>query len=454
MSFIRSWKFALLVLVALKQIVFITLIPVWEVPDEPAHVAYIQTLVDQRRWPIFSGQAMDVTSELQTSLQQNEATNPTRLGRHYPPNFLSTDVPVGKVPRNLAARNSPVYYWYESIPYLATSGATLETRVLVMRLWSSLLLLVTVWLVMKIAAHIFRNSWMTGASGFMAGFFPVASLLFSGVNPDAGLAMLATLAFWLMVKPVEPAHLWRRAIGLAVVVGLAASVKSPGWFLVVPLLGWWLQQRRATSSRRWLSLGVGGAAIVGLLGASWLVVQYFQTTSQVLTYSGLQQLPLSWKHVLNNALFERPVLVFTTWWGHIGWSGVSRYNFPWVYGLAGIITIVAALGVVIGLCRRHFRVTSEATLLFLGALSLEAMYQYLYWQAGLTNGARHFPTHGRYYLPLLAPISIFLIAGWAHLFQKHRRWGVGIVTGVVMMTTVAVAVQTWWLYASERAAGW
>lgn len=454
MRFIRSWKFAILVLVALKQIVFIMLIPVWEVPDEPAHVAYIQALVDQRRWPIFSGQGMDVTPELQASLQQNEATNPSRLGRHYPPNFLSTDVPAGNVSRNLAARNSPVYYWYESAPYLATSGAALETRVLAMRVWSSLLLLVTAWLVMKIAAHIFRNSWMTSASGLVAGFFPAASLLFSGVNPDAGLTMLATLAFWLMVKPVEPAHLWRRVVGLAIVVGLAASVKSPGWFLVLPLFGWWLQQRRLMPSRRWLSLGLVGTAIVGLVGASWLAMQYFQTTSQVLTFSGAQQFPLSWKLVLNNALFERPVLVFTTWWGQIGWSGVSRYNFPWVYALASIMTALAALGIVIGYCRRHFRVTSEAILLFLGALSLEGTYQYLYWQAGLTNGTHHFPTHGRYYLPLLAPISIFLIAGWAHLFQKHRRWGTAIVTGAVILTTVAVAVQAWGLYAPERAAGW
>ncbi len=454
MSFIRSWKFAILVLVALKQIVFISLIPVWEVPDEPAHVAYIQALVDQRRWPIFSGQGMDVTPELQTSLQQNEAANSTRLGRHYPPNFLSTDVPKGNVSRNLAARNSPAYYWYETLPYLATSGMPLENRVLVMRLWSSLLLIWAVWLVMRVAEHIFRNPWMTGTSGFVAGFFPVSSLLFSGVNPDAGLTALATLAFWLMVKPVEPENILRRVIGLAVVVGLAASVKSPGWFLVLPLLGWWLQQRRSMPNRRWFFLGLGGAGIVGLLGASWLVIQYFQTTSEVLTFSGAHQAPLSWKLVLNNALFERPVLVFTTWWGQIGWSGVSRYNFPWVYALASIVTTIAALGAVIGFCRKHFRFTSEAVLFFLGALSLEALYQYLYWQAGLTNGTRHFPTHGRYYLPLLAPVSMFLVFGWSDLFQKHRRWGAGIVTGAVMVTMVAVALQTWWLYAPERAAGW
>lgn len=460
MKMFNRWLVALLALVAIKQGIFISIIPTWQVPDEPAHVAYVQAIVDQGKFPIYSDQGMDVSRELQESLTAIEDTNPNRIGRHYPPGFLSVvndtnrQAADNKVPvRNLAARNSPLYYLYESLPYWVTRSWPLERRVDAMRIASAFLLLGVVWLAIKIAQVFSANRWFCLAVGFVVGFHPAASLLFTGVNPDAALTFVATWAFWLMVQPVAKDQIWRRGLWIAVTVALAASIKTPGWFLVAPALAWYLGQYTKTSRQQWWLLGGVSTMILLFVGAGWLLVQAEEATTGVVSFSATSRPPLSWQRVLENDLFQRPIIFWRTWWGHSGWSGVSRYNEPWVYLMMLVGTIVASMGMARTAWRRHW--TFPVVILITGCVALEIFYQVIYWQAGLVSGTSHFPIHGRYYLPLIVPVALFLVFGIGKIFPRRRSWiGYGIMIILMTITTTAMIGRVWELYRLERAAGW
>lgn len=457
------WVLILLISVAIKQAIFIFIIPAWQVPDEPAHVAYVQSLVEQGHLPVFSDQGMDMSREMFISMTAIEDANPLRIGRHYPPGFLSVphsgnrhlvddDAPV----RNLAARNSPAYYLYASLGYIATYQQDLETRLLAMRIVTSLLLLVTIWLAVRLAVNLGQPRWSALTIGAVVGWHPAMSAIFAGVNPDAALTLVSTWGFYLMLSPMT-GSMKKRLLMLALSVGLAASIKPAGWFLIAPAILWLFYSYRVLDRARWWKLALLGTAIIAVVGGGWLATQSWRSSSRVLAIAPNESLGLSPKVILNNDIFERPAIAFRTWWGHLGWSGVSGYTFEWVYAGALIITLLAGIGSVVWLIRRarhndHWRTIIIAAV---GILSLEGLYQYLYWQAGLREGMTHFPVHGRYYLPLIVPLALWLAVGLRQCLPSRARWTASVaLIGFSGAATIALIFRAWSLYRFERLVGW
>lgn len=461
MKMMGRWLIALLLAVAIKQAVFIVVIPVWQVPDEPAHVAYVQSIIEHRRLPIFSDQGMDVSPELLTSMTAIEDANPARLGRHYPPGFLSTGsmsqramVDGSAAVRNLAARNSPIYYAYAGVPYLAAYQQSLEDRVMAMRAATALLLLVTVWLAVQLAYVVFRSTGAALAVGAVVGWHPAMSAIFAGVNPDAGLILVSTWCLYLLLSPVT-GSVSKRLLLIMLTVGLAIAIKPAGVFLAVPA-GWWAwRQYRNLVLPRWPSMLVGGLLAI-VVGGGWLALQSWRSPTDVVTGPALGLAGLPWPTILNNDIFERPAIIFRTLLGHLGWSGVSVYAPEWVYRVVLAMYCAAVAGSIIWLVRNKKSSNAWVTigLLGLGVLALELFYQYLYWSAGLRSGATHFPVHGRYYLPLIGGLALWLVGGLRHLLPGKYWWLANVlIVGSTVVATGALFVRAWTTYRFERLAG-
>lgn len=443
------WALVVLAAVTVKQLIFVWVIPPWQVPDEPAHVAYVQTLVEDKRWPVFSTERMDVSKEMLTSLTRIENLNPQRIGRHYPPGFLDHPsqggdrvVRPGEAARNLAARNSPLYYSYVATGYLLAGAGDLETRVLTMRFFSAVLVLVVVWLAMAIARTFSNHRFLYLSIGVIVGFHPAISLIFAGVNPDTLLTLAATWALWLMVtKPTG--SIVRRGLLIALSVGIAASIKPPGWFLILPAGVWISRQWSRLSRPMFWRLTILGALIIGFFGAGWLIIQSTQSTTDVVQVQANNAQPLSWERVLQNDLFERPTIVWRTFWGHVGWSGVSKYAPEWFYVTTIIIHIAAWVGAVRGFTRSKSWRSWPVWIFISSAISLEGLYQWLYWQSGLTTGAHSFPVHGRYYLPLIVPVATLILFGLLELLPRRFHtiaagWVAALVVGSSIITLATV----------------
>ncbi len=103
--------------------------------------------------------------------------------------------------QNPASSNPPLYYLYESVPYLLASGGDIFDRLYVMRLWSVLLLLVTTAGAWLLAGELFgRNRLLQLVAAGFAGLQPMVTFVSSSVTPDALLFATWSVAFWLCAR--------------------------------------------------------------------------------------------------------------------------------------------------------------------------------------------------------------------------------------------------------------
>ena len=146
----------LLAATLLIGIVWTFVLPPFQAPDEPAHVAYVQSIAERGALPGAAGRPSASTEQLDGAAAANSdqtaairATKPTwssdayeRWRRHEAalPASARSD---GGGP-NFASSNPPLYYVWSVLPYWLASGGDLFARVSAMRIGSVVFLLVTV----------------------------------------------------------------------------------------------------------------------------------------------------------------------------------------------------------------------------------------------------------------------------------------------------------------------
>lgn len=451
----------LLIMVAIRQAFVIGLVPIWHVPDETAHVQYSQTIVEERRFPVFGLPDADFSAELVRSYRTGSAGDPrysqyVRFVNYRIRPELPARWSVGRQepPRNPAALYGPVYYLYESIPYALFYNAPLETRVHAMRAGSSLLLLGVVWLSYRIAFLIRPKrswAWLIAAA---VGFHPTIGYMMAGVNADNFL-MLATMASLYFAIRLVYHRQAKDLLWFGVGAGLAAMSKQPGWiFFPLVILAWWMN-RSAWSRRDWLQYG--GLAIVAtiIIGASWSIRGFFVNTTNaassdivpVITEFGRFTMP--W--ILKMDLTLRLPFVFISFWGFFGWIGAwSIYPMIVYKGLATlvVVTSVGLWKLIFSKGKQSIDALRERTII-LGALilmaELEAGYQWLWWSRAMHNNSLRFTAHGRYYLFLIFLYILVIFVGLERLVpSRHRRLVWILVAGlIIILGGVAIWPALW-----------
>ena len=118
--------------------------PPFQVPDEPAHVGYVQYLAETGRLPALT-LGVDFSDELERavwsvpfSTEGDPTWNPARSALIAE----MLDRPLGRVDpltAGYASGNPPLYYALLTLPYHATASATLLDRLIAMRLISALM---------------------------------------------------------------------------------------------------------------------------------------------------------------------------------------------------------------------------------------------------------------------------------------------------------------------------
>ena len=148
---------------------------------------------------------------------------------------------------NPASTNPPLYYLYESRARICVAkGGDIFDRLYLMRLWSALLLLVTVTGAWLLAGELFgRNRPLQLVAAAFAGLQPMVTFLSASVTPDALLFALWSLALWLGVRILKRGLTPAQGVALLAVVGLAIVTKASSYALLPAAL---------------LVLGIGAAA--------------------------------------------------------------------------------------------------------------------------------------------------------------------------------------------------
>jgi 4-amino-4-deoxy-L-arabinose transferase-like glycosyltransferase len=428
---------------------FIT--PPFQVPDEPAHFAYVQQLAQTGQLPSSSAEkySPEETAALQGLRQEEVKQSPQTLSISSPAQqralLRAISAPLGRSGpggAGVAASEPPLYYALETIPYALGAGGSLLDRLELMRLLSALMAGITAlftYLFVREALPGARWAWIVG--GLSVALVPLFGFTSGAVTPDAMLFAVSAALFYCLARAFRRSLTQKSAcaIGAVIAVGLLTKLNFVG-MLPGAVLGLVLLARAAsrTSGReayRWLTLGLAVAASPAVLFTLVNAISGHPTLNLVSAAGGvshhgsiLGEISYIWQFYLPRLpgmVHDFPGFSTTRgiWFdGYVGLYGWLDTAFPgWVYDAAlvpaALIAALCARALVVdraALAHRAGELLVYATI-GVGVLLLVGADSYL-----------DFPEHAAEYgqaryllamLPLLGVVLALAARG------AGRRWG-------------------------------
>jgi len=449
--------------------------PAFQVPDEVAHVAYVQSIGESGR-PPREPRSIVISPEQSAAMADagyGSTGAPTLHAAAWSP--LQQARLAADLRRPLSRRATiatgegepepPLYYTLESLPYRAAAGATLLDRLTAMRLLSAALAGITALLCFLFVRECLPGRpWAWTVGGLGVAFTPMLGFVSGGVNPDALLYALSAALFLCVARG------WRRSVtprlalatGALIAAGMLTKVNFVG---LVPgaLLGLTLAARRTTLAWDRRVAGLVGAALlpatalfalgVGVESLAWHRPFVLGRPASPDSHVGLwAHLGYIWQVFLPRLPFQ-PRTTLT----HPGYEQLFR-------------TFVGAFGSLVAWLPTRAYHVAEAVLALSGALALRALLadrRELRWRRrellgyvamaaallaliGLSVDLRRDILHivqGRYLLPLLPLFGILLALGARGAGERWgRSLGVALVAAAVSWSLLGMLVTVAFFY--------
>ncbi len=438
----------LLVAVAVKGVFLAVFVPIWEVPDEQAHVLYTQSLVEDRRMPVFRGTDLTYSPEVYRSMQESGYID----RRAYMNKTIDPPADNGDprrvapaLPANPAAHYNPLYYLFEAVPYLALYDHPIASRVMAMRIVSSFLFVVVVYFSYRFALLIRRSRGFALTVAAIVGFHPMASYMFSGVNNDSLFVALSSIVLFRIASMLRGEPTYRSMCVTAALIGFAATVKEPGMvFVPLVLVALAMRNPRPAVSKLAAMFLVLGAVSLFVWG-SWfaLSARIDPGMHSVVRQGDTSMSGLSVLSYIDLAVVHRLPDVFKSFWGLFG-----RLDVPLpagLYAVLGLVIGAAAFGAVKALLRREAgedeaRERRTALIAAISLILMETLYLSLFlWQV-LKYAYVDFPNQGRYYFALLPALMALLLYGIEELSGRRNRYLARRLAAVLMVVFSAYSV--------------
>ena len=429
---------------------FIT--PPFEVPDEPAHFAYVQQLAKRAALPTSSGErySPEETTVLQALRQEEVKQAPQILSiaslaeQSNLQRALSTPLSTNSEGQaGVAANEPPLYYALEAIPYGLGAGGTLLDRLELMRLLSALMAgLTALFTFMFVREALPGVRWAWSVGGLGVAIAPLLGFMSGAVNPDALLFAVSAALFYLLARAFRRGLTRASACAIAAVIAAGLLTKEnfigllPGAVLGLILLTRAAARTVGRAAYAWLALALAiivcPVLLYGLISALanhptiGLASNAISTTTRHGSLFGeisyiwelyLPRLP-GMPHDFPRYLTSREVWLN----GYVGLYGWLDTTFPsWVYDVA-----LAPTALILALCARAL-ISSRAALrdrvgeflvyagMGVGVMALVGADSYLdFPQIAAEYG------QARYLLPML-PLLGAVLALAAR--GAGRRWG-------------------------------
>jgi 4-amino-4-deoxy-L-arabinose transferase-like glycosyltransferase len=471
---------ALLAIVVVVGLCWALLVPPWQSPDELAHFAYAQSLVESFTLPGVKGRPAESSDE---SLADNavgasrgsfwpEAAPPDWSRADYTA-YLASEHGADPPPKSdgsgpsSATQNPPLYYLFADVGDLIDRGGTAFGRLYAIRISGGLLLALTTIGAWLLAGETFgrrRLSQLTCAA--VAGLLPMVTFMSTNVNPDALLITTWTFALWLGARVINRRADRRDVLALCAVTAAAILTKATSYALVVPVLfalfiGW---RRRPASERGSALKHIAPAGLVLLVPVlGWLALAHALGRPGINTIGSSAAHPFNvsrflsyvWQFYLPRLPFLSPfwitrqLPVYNIWalqvTGVFGWLDVFLPR--WIYpAAAGAVAGVAVASVAL-LTRLYER--RHLPLLGFFALTLVSLLGLLHITAyrALIAGQGQF-LQGRYLLPVvgLLGLAVGLIIGAIPLRLRSSACGLALTSLLAFQAiSLAAIVQAYYL---------
>lgn len=411
--------------------------PIFEFPDEQAHIESVEFLAKHGRMP--AGEEWDMTAEMKGT-QDYLGVFRDRFGNNsytYHPeyNLIYTDSLIGEHESSIlalnnsemrdtyvwkeAARYPRLYYDYLSVWYRLVESRDIIFRAYVLRLGNSLLALVTAYIIYRAGLLIFRKHSHALTLTTLVMLQPMYTFLSAGINSDNLHNLLFALVIYTGLLIIQKGISLKLILLALCVIALDILAKPQGYIAIPIILVAILIS--IIQSKKWKLLGsLIILALVGLgaIMSPWNPYSSWINPSNVHGASLVEFLRFS----LNKLVAQNIVW----YWGVFKWLGVVLPPIYWQ--LANRIVLVGGLGLLAYLIRvikqkKLIAIPFITLYLLLATLIYTFAIYYFDWQytkaVGYSIGVQ-----ARYLFPTIsAQMALLMIGvlslGWT---PKLRLW--------------------------------
>lgn len=421
------------------------LVPIWQYPDEQAHFAQVQHRSEYGSTPleqIKTSREIDISESVLSTKRDGMGNN--KYTYHPEFNIAYTNSIYGEYETEItnmpilerknqvsseATRNPPLYYLLASIPYKIFYFGDLFTRVYAVRLFSVIIYVATVYVSYKTAKiqKIQNNlAFLIAAS---IAFLPMFVFASTGILPDPLTNLLFTIIFLISIKLIIDG-VSRRLLLLAMPVILVGLYTRQNFFLAIPIV---FTGILIGSTKSWLRIMQTVAAAI----VAYISLFYLDRITESTKHLNLIHIP---DGIIPNPMliFEKPFIAFVVesakrtyaetlpwYWGVYRWLSFTLP--PITYQIINRLLILAAFGVLVRFVRviRSRKLQkSDLVLIFMIATIIEYFVIFTIWNYSFTqkNGFP-FGIQGRYFFPLILPITTIIYFGLSELARLLNDYG-------------------------------
>ncbi len=411
--------------------------PLFEFPDEQAHVGTVNFLVQEGRSP--RGQELDMTEEMNLT-QQYLGVLRDGLGHNqltYHPEFRLdfTDSLRGKYEADIIALNTSqsrslyvgqeaahyprLYYDYLSVWYRVVGSSDIITRIFVLRIGNSLIAVLTAIIVYRLGVILFASTQSAIVLTLLVMLQPMYSFLSAGINSDNLHNLIFAMVIYLGLRLVRSGPTLRLG-AISVLVAALDILTKPQGYLAIPVIILALLVHIVAHKKWRLLLSFAVMALIGLAVIfgpgnrykGWLM------SSNIHGASVVEYLRFS----LNQLVAQNIVW----YWGVFKWLGVVLPSVYWQVANRLVLLSVAGLALYLSKVIRRIKViTPWPNVIFLLLASLvyaSAIYYFDYQyvkSVGYSIGVQ-----ARYLFPTIASHMALLLIGILSLSRrgKVRTW--------------------------------
>lgn len=418
--------------------------PLFEFPDEQAHVGTVNFFVQEGRAP--EGPELDMTQEMQKT-QQYLGVYRNHLGHNsftYHPEYrldysdtfsgphesaivaLNTSEQRSQYVGEEAARYPKLYYYYLSGWQRLVNNSDIFVRTYVMRLGNILLAVLTSFVIYRIGLALFARQGHALVLTLLVMFQPMYSFVSAGINSDNLHNLLFACVIYLGLGIVHSGLTLRLGVLSLLVVFLDIFTKPQG-LLAIPVLILALLVH-IFAHKQWRALT--GVFLMGLAGIAVLIgpgnrYKGWLLSSNIHSASVVEYLRFS----LNQLVAQNIVW----YWGVFKWLGVVLPPLYWQ--IANRIVLLATLGLLLYLYKiiRGYKVSTawSNTLFLLLSASFYAIAIYYFDYQYVKSVGYSIGIQARYLFPTISAHLALLMIGLLSLTSnsKIQAW---ILRGLVI----------------------
>lgn len=336
-----------------RGLVWSAAVPPLEGMDEPAHVAYVQFLAEERAFPGHVDNHDVFSDRLDAAIEvTNQDAMPPGNRPPYTPEHEATVTQELRALSPEGGGGGPgtmyaPFFYLGGVPLYEAGGDDIFTQIGLVRLWSVALGVLSAVLLLVIGRQLFPGSRVAVAAFAVAGVLqPMVAHQFAIVNNDA---WVISTGFAALAVGLELARR-SRAPGLALLAGIvlgAALLGKPfAIATAVPLGVGWLVGKIRTRERSWRALvGEPVLVVAGVLATygAWSVVaarlQLATSAVPEQTATGQTFLGFARRQLSPDALHAM--------WGHQLWGNFGWVRIPMPPPVPTVLALVV-VGVVLG----------------------------------------------------------------------------------------------------------